>query len=109
MVSGVEGILHVSGKNRLAQVIGKRVAVGQTGEAADQQVRQPVAGGAAVESELPVVLLIVDGVELVLTQIEAKADLVPATDPRDVVRHLVGVDIEKAGGAGAATHVEAAA
>ena len=76
VLRGVEGILRVSGHDRLAQVIGNHVAVGQAGEAADQQVRQAVAGGGAVEGELAVGLLVVVGVELVLAAVEAEAELV---------------------------------
>src|SRR5271166_3156817 len=70
VIGGVEVVLHVSGKDRLAEVIGKRVTVGQAREAADQQVRQAVTGSSSVKCKLSVVLLVVDGIELVLAQIE---------------------------------------
>ena len=76
----LEGVLRVGGEHRLAHVIGKRVAVHEGRHAADHQVRQRVAGGAAVERDLPVGLLVVGGVELLLAAVEAEGDLVPAVD-----------------------------
>src|ERR1035441_5493743 len=66
MRSGPEGILHVTCDDRLAQVIGNYVAIRQAGETADQQVRQSVATGGAVEGELAVGLLVIKGIELIL-------------------------------------------
>src|ERR1035441_1363384 len=111
MGGGPEGILHISGHDRLAQVIGNHITVRQAGravKAADQQVRQPIARDAAVERELAVGLLVVKGIELVLAAIEAESDLVLAADEGEIVGHLVGVDVEVGEGAGAAAHVESA-
>ena len=105
----VEGILHVSRNHRLAHVIGNDVPIRQARKTADQQVRQAVAGGTAIEGELPVGLLVVVRVELVLAAIESETDLVPASDDGEIVRQLVGVDVEIRQGAGAAADCESAA
>ena len=70
---------------------------------------KPSPRGAAVEGELSVVLLVVDGIELVFAHIDAEAELVAAADHGDVVGKLVGVDVENARSAGAAADVKAAA
>src|ERR1700723_4575866 len=105
MRRSVERILRIGGEYRVAQVIGKRIAVRQSGKAANQEVRQTVASGGAIESELAVILLVVDGIELVFARIHAKAELVPAADERKIVRYLVSVDVEKSGSAGTAAKV----
>jgi len=105
----VDGILQVSRQHRLAQVIGNHVPIRQLRKTPDQQVRQPIAGGLAIEGEHPVGLLVVERVELVLAAIESETDLVFALDDGEIVRHLVGVDVEIRKGAATATDSESAA
>ena len=105
----VDGILHVSRHHRLAQVIGNHVPIRQLRKTPDQQVRQPVAGGLAIEGEHPVGLLVVERVELVLAAIESETDLVFAFDDGEIVRDLIGIDVEIRKGAATATDSESAA
>src|SRR6185369_1010262 len=67
-----EGILHIGGHDRLAQVIGDYIPVGQVRKTSDQKVGQAVPAGGAAESELTVGLLVVEGIELILAAIEAE-------------------------------------
>ena len=105
----VDGILQVSRQHRLAQVIGNHVPIRQLRKTPDQQVRQPIAGGLAIEGEHAVGLLVVERVELVLAAIESETDLVFALDDGEIVRDLVGVDVEIRKGAATATDSESAA
>ena len=96
------GVLHVCGDHGLPQVVRNYIAVGQIREAPDQQVRQAIARRGAAERELPVGLLVIEGIELVLAPVEAERDLVLAASDREIVSQLVGVDVEIGEGAGAA-------
>ncbi len=58
---------------------------------------------------LAVGLLIVRRVELLLAEVEADDDLVPALDFREVVGNLIVVDVEVSRSAGSASHVEVVA
>ncbi len=110
MLRGAPRILHVGREYGLAHVIGEGVALIPPGHVSQQQVRQIVAGvaagAAAAKRPLAVGLLIVRRVELLLSEVEAEGDLVPAFDLREVVRNLIVVDVEVSRRTGSTGYVE---